>query len=97
MLEISSDGAVDRFCEKTPEGRGWVNGGYMVLEPKVFDYIEGDETVFEREPMEKLAAEGQLQAFRHDGFWQCMDTAMERKILEDLIITGEAPWMTWED
>jgi len=68
----------------------------MVLEPKVFDYIDGDATIFEREPLERLAAEGQLGAYRHQGFWMCMDTLRDKKRLEELYQSGSAPWKRWE-
>ena len=72
-----------------------VNAGYMVLNPEVFDYIEGDSTVFEKAPLQKLAQEGQLMSFEHNGFWQCMDTKREKIVLEKLLSTGSAPWVTW--
>jgi len=87
---------VSDFREKALEDGYRINGGYMVLEPEVFDYIEGDQTFFEREPMRRLARDGQLAAFRHDGFWKCMDTAREREELADLVVSGRAPWMRWE-
>ena len=93
-LEID-DGRVRGFREK-PQGDGaWINGGFFVLEPGVGDFIEGDHTVWEREPMERLAAEGQLAPFRHTGFWQAMDTLRERHLLEDLWASGDAPWRSW--
>ena len=84
------------FSEKPQIGEGWINGAFFVLEPAVFDYIDGDEIMFERAPMERLAADGQLMAYKHTGFWQCMDTLREKQILEDLWQTGEAPWATWQ-
>jgi glucose-1-phosphate cytidylyltransferase len=93
-LEFEGDQVV-RFAEKPQIGEGWINGGYMVLEPRVLDYISGDETVFEREPLERLAAEGQLMAFRHEGFWQPMDTLREKLLLEELWRSGAAPWKVW--
>ena len=87
--------AVDSFEEK-PRGDGaWTNGGFFVLEPGVADYIDGDNTVWEQRPMRRLAADGQLSAFRHQGFWQAMDTLRERLQLEELWATGHAPWLTW--
>jgi glucose-1-phosphate cytidylyltransferase len=77
------------------EGRAWINGGFFVLEPGVLDHIEGDDTVWEREPLEGLARDGQLSAFRHDGFWQPMDTLRDRALLEDLWSRGDAPWKVW--
>jgi glucose-1-phosphate cytidylyltransferase len=87
---------VKEFTEKPQIGEGWINGGFFVLEPEVFDYIAGDETHFEKEPMERLAAEGQLMAYRHDEFWQCMDTLRDLRLLENLWNTNKAPWKTWE-
>lgn len=88
---------IETFHEK-PEGDGaWVNGGFFILEPGVLDYIDGDATVWEREPMERLARDGQLSARRHDGFWQPMDTLRDRMQLEDLWASGEAPWKVWQD
>ncbi|HVF67315.1 MAG TPA: glucose-1-phosphate cytidylyltransferase [Pyrinomonadaceae bacterium] len=88
---------VAHFEEKPQIGEGWINGGFFVLEPAVADYIEGDETVFEREPLERLADEGQLVAYRHDGFWQCMDTLRDLRLLEGLWQSGNAPWEVWND
>jgi glucose-1-phosphate cytidylyltransferase len=87
--------AVSEFTEKPQAGEGWINGGFFVLERGVFDYIEGDGTLWEHEPLERLAQDGQLMAFRHDGFWQPMDTLRERKLLEDLWASGRAPWKVW--
>jgi glucose-1-phosphate cytidylyltransferase len=87
---------ISTFKEK-PQGDGaWINGGFFVLEPGVIDLIEGDETVWEREPMERLAQEGQLGAFRHKGFWQPMDTLRDKMLLEELWRQGKAPWKVWE-
>ena len=80
------------FEEKPQLGEGWINGAYFVLEPAVFDYIDGDETQWEKEPLERLAADGQLMAYKHTSFWQCMDTLRERYILEQLWAGGKAPW-----
>lgn len=94
---IDFDGMlVKSFREKSKEDAGWINGGFMVLEPEVLDYIDGDETVFERDPLERLANEGQLDCYKHDGFWQCMDTLREKEKLEMLIESGNAPWMWWK-
>lgn len=84
------------FQEKPQGDGGWINGGFFVLSPKVGDYIEGDATVWEREPMEQLAAEGQLSAYFHDGFWQPMDTLRDKRHLEELWEAGKAPWKIWE-
>ncbi|MEM7499009.1 MAG: glucose-1-phosphate cytidylyltransferase [Pseudomonadota bacterium] len=93
-LELK-DGVVDRFVEKPAGDGGWINGGFFVLEPSVLDYIDGDETVWEREPLERLSAEGELAAYRHGGFWQPMDTLRDKTHLEQLLATGKAPWKTW--
>jgi glucose-1-phosphate cytidylyltransferase len=91
----SEETKISRFREK-PEGDGaWISGGFFVLEPKVIDYIEGDETVFEREPLSALAHDGELSAFKHTGFWQPMDTLRDQKVLEDLWASGKAPWKVW--
>jgi glucose-1-phosphate cytidylyltransferase len=95
-LEISGDNVIERFAEKRKEDGGWINGGYMVLEPEVIDYIDGDTTTFEREPLERLSREGQLVAYRYNGFWQCMDTMKDKMYLEELLTNGQAPWKVWE-
>lgn len=97
VLDIGGDNAVRSFREKKREDGASINAGYMVLEPKVFDYIEGDDTVFEREPLERLAKAGELMSFAHHGFWQCMDTKREKDFLESLLNTGSAPWKKWID
>ncbi len=86
---------VTRFREKPDDESGWINGGYFVLSPKIADYIEGDSTVWEREPLEQLAREGQLSVFQHHGFWQPMDTLRDKNVLEDLWAQDRAPWKTW--
>lgn len=86
-----------KFTEKPQTGEGWINGAFFVLEPGVFDYIDGDDTQWEREPLERLARDGQLMAYRHSSFWQCMDTLREKYILNRLWQSGKAPWKTWED
>ncbi len=88
---------VEQFSEKPQAAEGWINGAFFVLEPGVFDYIDGDDTQWEKEPMERLAADGQLMAYRHTSFWQCMDTLRDKKLLEELWHTGKAPWKIWED
>jgi glucose-1-phosphate cytidylyltransferase len=95
VLDIDEAGAINEFREKKKDDGGVINGGYMVLEPAVFDYIDGDTTVFEQDPLNRLAEEGQLDAYRHAGFWQCMDTQREKQKLEELIASGEAPWVRW--
>ena len=90
---------VDGFHEK-PQGEGggaWVNGGFFVLEPEVLDYVDGDATVWEREPLERLAADGRLAAYRHHGFWQPMDTLRDKMVLESLWDEGVAPWRLWPE
>jgi glucose-1-phosphate cytidylyltransferase len=87
--------AVSEFTEKPQTGEGWINGGFFVLDRGVLPYIAGDATLWEREPMERLAADGQLMAWRHSGFWQPMDTLRERRLLEDLWASGQAPWRMW--
>lgn len=86
------DGTVTRFAEKPQAGEGWINGGFFVFEPKVFDYIEGDATILEKAPLERLAADGQLMAYQHKGYWQSMDTLRDRQALEEVWATGRAPW-----
>lgn len=88
-------GKVKEFSEKPQTGEGWINGGFFVFEPAIFDYLDGDASVLEREPLARLAASGQLSAFGHEGFWQPMDTLRERQILEELWERGAAPWKTW--
>ena len=96
ILSIGEDNTVKSFREKNLADGASINAGYMVLQPEIFDYIAGDETVLEGEPMERLAAEGQLMSYRHRGFWQCMDNLREMEILEKLLETGNAPWKKWE-
>ena len=93
-LELEGD-EIKEFSEKPQTGEGWINGAFFVLEPGVFDYIDGDETVWEKEPLEGLARDGQLMAYRHNSFWQCMDTLREKYILEDYWRSGNAPWKIW--
>ncbi|WP_428937686.1 glucose-1-phosphate cytidylyltransferase [Fontivita pretiosa] len=87
---------VKEFSEKPQASEGWINGAFFVLEPGIFDYIEGDQTAWEREPMERLARDGQLMAYRHTGFWQCMDTLRDKRLLESLWESGQAPWKIWK-
>ncbi|MFT4039957.1 MAG: sugar phosphate nucleotidyltransferase, partial [Thermomicrobiales bacterium] len=94
-LEFEGD-RVRRFTEKPQIGEGWINGGYFVLEPGVLNYIDGDETMWEREPLERLAEDGQLVAFKHDAFWQSMDTLRDVRLLERLWQSNEAPWKVWQ-
>ena len=96
VLDIDKDNTVTSFREKDEKDNSLINGGFMVLNPGIFDYLVGDDTIFEREPMQSLAAEGELKSFYHDGFWQCMDTQREMKKLEELWQSGEAPWKIWD-
>ena len=90
------DGRVTEFVEK-PLGDGqWINAGFFVVSPKVFSYVDGDDTIWERAPMERLTREGELSAFRHEGFWHAMDTMRDRAHLEELWASGKAPWKTWD-
>lgn len=95
-LSLTRDDSVKGFREK-PKGDGaWVNCGFFVMEPQVFDYLEGDQTVLEKEPLEKLAKDGQLMAFKHSGFWHPMDTLRDKNSLEEIWKSGKAPWKLWE-
>jgi glucose-1-phosphate cytidylyltransferase len=93
-LEIEGEQVVS-FEEKPQMSEGWINGAFFCLEPGVLDYIAGDETQFEREPLERIARDGQLMAYKHDGFWQCMDTLRDKVRLEALWDSGQAPWKLW--
>ena len=86
---------VSGFAEKPQTGEGWINGGFFVLDRRVLDYIDGDDTAWEAEPLNRLTQEGQLMAYRHEGFWQPMDTLREKNLLEDLWMSGHAPWRLW--
>jgi glucose-1-phosphate cytidylyltransferase len=86
---------IREFTEKPQTAEGWINGAFFVAEPQVFDYIDGDDTQFEKEPLERLAADGELMAYKHEGFWQCMDTRRDKYVLEKLWESGEAPWKKW--
>lgn len=97
VLNIGGDNAVRSFREKNITDRTPINAGYMVLQPEIFDYIEDDRTIFEREPLERLAKEGELMSYIHKGFWQCMDTKREMDMLEKLLAANEAPWKKWEE
>ena len=96
VLNIGGDNAVQSFREKSKEDSAPINAGYMVLEPKVFDYLGGDDCIFEQAPLQQLAAEGQLMCYQHRGFWQCMDTMREKIQLENLWKHGKAPWKVWD-
>ena len=96
VLDINKDDTIEEFREKNAITDGSrINGGYMVMEPRVFDYLEDDNTVFEKYPLERLAMEGNLKAYRHDGYWQCMDTKREKDRLDELWSNGNAPWKVW--
>jgi glucose-1-phosphate cytidylyltransferase len=94
-LQFEGD-QVTRFLEKPQTGEGWINGGFFVLEPGIFDYIDGDAAIWERDPLERIAEDGELFAFRHDGFFQPMDTLREKMQLEELWEEGKAPWKVWK-
>jgi len=95
IIDFVHEDKIKAFREKDKADSGWINGGFMVLEPTIFDFIDGDSTVFEREPLERCAAKGELNAFKHDGFWQCMDTMRDKEKLEALWASGKAPWKVW--
>jgi glucose-1-phosphate cytidylyltransferase len=96
VLDIDRDNTVRRFAEKAKEDGGWINAGFMVLEPDVFNYLSEEDTcVFEREPMIKMAADGKLAAYKYGGFWQCMDTQRDKGLLEELWARNAAPWKRW--
>ena len=97
VLDIGGDNAVRSFREKNALDGSPINAGYMVFEPEIFDYIEGDDTVLERDSLVKLADMGQLMSYKHNGFWQCMDTKREKDLLEKIWENGEAPWKKWND
>ena len=88
---------IQSFREKDREDTGWINGGYMVVEPTIFDYIDGDDCILERKPLETLAAEGRLDCYKHDGFWQCMDTMRDHEKLEEMWASKSAPWKIWKE
>ena len=96
VIKMDEKGNITSFREKKNVDGVPINGGYMVLDPKVIDYIEGDSTVFEQKPLEDLVADGELMAFRHNGFWQCMDTLRDKQNLEAIWESGEAPWKKWD-
>ena len=97
VLDISEIGAVRSFREKKSIDESPINAGYMVFEPSVFDYLDGDETVLEQAPLERLANEGELMSYSHKGFWQCMDSIREKNLLELMWTQGKAPWKVWDD
>ena len=97
MLDIGGDNAVKSFREKQVDDGVPINAGYMVLQPEVFNYIDGDDTIFEKKTLEELANMGELMSYTHKGFWQCMDNMREKDQLEKLLKNGKAPWKKWED
>tara|TARA_A100001011_G_scaffold400077_2_gene512163 strand:+ start:2132 stop:2899 length:768 start_codon:yes stop_codon:yes gene_type:complete len=90
---IIKDNKIEQFAEKPQAAKGWINGGFFVFNKEIFDYIDGDETMLEREPLERLTKKGELIAYKHTGFWQCMDTIREKQVLEKLWETKNAPWI----
>lgn len=96
VLDIDEDNSVHSFREKEAMDGSPINAGYMVLQPEIFDYIEGDKTIFEKGPLVRLAGEGQLMSYIHRGFWQCMDNIREKNLLESLLTQDKAPWKKWE-
>lgn len=97
VLDIDKDSTVAAFREKAQKDNAWINGGFMVLKPEIIDYIEGDDTFFEREPLEAAASKGELKAYFHNGFWQCMDTQRDRELLDAMLKKNKAPWKVWEE
>ena len=97
VLDINSNNNIEAFREKNASDGALINGGYMVLQPEIFDYIDGDATVFEKKPLETLANKGELMAYKHEGFWKCMDTLRDKNQLEEMWNSGKAPWKVWED
>ena len=97
VLNIDDNNTIMAFREKDDEDGSLINGGFMVCNPGVFDYLEGDSTIFEQDPMKALAKKGELKSYYHDGFWQCMDTKREKDKLENLWQSGKAPWKVWKD
>ncbi|MCI1477724.1 MAG: glucose-1-phosphate cytidylyltransferase [Clostridium beijerinckii] len=96
VLDINERDEINSFTEKSKEDGGWINGGYMVLEPEIFEYIDGDDTILERKPLESLAMQGRLSAYKHKGFWQCMDTQRDKELLERLWRENNAKWKVWK-
>ena len=96
VLDIDDSQTVRQFSEKAKEDGGWINAGFMVLEPEAFSYIEGDQIYFEKEPLENMAKDGNLAAYRHEGFWKCMDTLRDKEMLDQMWNSGDAPWKRWE-
>ena len=97
VVDIGADGSIKAFREKSDFDGDLINIGFMVFEPEILNYIEGDTTIFEKEPLTKLVEDNQLSGYVHKGFWQCMDTIREKQKLENLWASGNAPWKVWED
>ncbi len=95
VLDIKKDNTIKAFREKSNMDGSMINAGFMVMNPQIFDYIEGDSTVFEKEPLERVAEMGELKAYKHEGFWECMDTQRDKQMLEELWASGNAPWRKW--
>ncbi|CUU50242.1 glucose-1-phosphate cytidylyltransferase [Clostridium beijerinckii] len=96
VIDITPNNCIKSFVEKSKEDGGWINGGFMVMDPRIFEYIDGDSTILEKEPLESIAKEGELIAYRHEGFWQCMDTKRDKDLLENMWITNNAKWRIWK-
>jgi len=96
VLELE-DNLVKSFREKSKDDTGWINGGFMVLNPEIINYIEGDDTIFEKDPLESIAKQGELMVHKHYGFWHCMDTQRDKKKLEELWQSNQAPWKVWKE
>jgi glucose-1-phosphate cytidylyltransferase len=96
VLDIQDDATINSFREKSDNDGSMINAGFMVLKPEIFDYIEGDNTIFEKVPLETVAKMSELKAYRHEGFWQCMDTQRDKQKLEELWASGKAPWRKWQ-
>ena len=97
VLEVGGDNTIHAFREKSKDDGSLINGGFMVLNPEIFQYIAGDSTVFEKEPLETVAKMGELMAYKHNGFWHCMDTQRDKMRLEEMWASGAAPWKVWSD
>ena len=95
VLDVDEEGKITAFREKAKDDGSLINMGYMVCQPEIFDYIEDDSTVFEKTPLEMVAAKGELMAYKHQGFWQCMDTVREKQKLEEMWANNTAPWKVW--
>ena len=96
-VDIDSDGLINDFQEKPPGDNTWINGGFMICEPEVTNYIhQGDDSIFEKEPLESIARAGQLRAYQHNGFWKCMDTLRDKVMLNSIWNEGNPKWKTWE-